>query len=906
DSLDVLNAERIARSLAPLDLVDESAETQSADIPSRITFFEALGIAAVDGLDVEASWQPRQPWDLLRTPLGVTSGGDLLWLDLKEQSQGGQGPHGLVAGTTGAGKSELLLTLIAGLALRHPPSVVNFVLVDYKGGDAFKSVDALPHTVSLITDLDRHLAARALATLRSEIKRREHRLLELRAAGVPSIAEYQQRGEGEPMPFLVIVVDEFARLKDELPEFIHGLIDVARVGRSLGVHLILATQTPSGTVDDQIQKNTNYGICLRVRDPHDSREVIGEPDAALLPGSLPGRGYFRAGLDPLRQFQTARVGARYEARVAGDTFEIAPFEPTCEPLRLSRLASRSVHVDGAVSRQTEVAHLIPRLAEAAAEAGNVARRWPAPLPEAIDLLDITGDQPRWDVAPDWMVGAVGLVDEPSQQVQRPFRLEVGRNCLIYGGAGAGKSTLLRTLATSLALSHAPHDLHVYCLDFDARTLGTLRDLPHCGPSGVFLPRDTLRIRRLFRMLEHDLQRRRELGISNLRQQRGRMPDAPPFVLVLLDNFAAFRETFESEEDLTRSGESMVAELATLMRDGSAAGISFVLTASVPGSVTTAVANAVETRIALRQNDPSDYSVVGRLEHPPERVPAGRGFAVGNPPREFQVAVLPEDASSLFESLRVAANGSGPLPVQDLPPRIDLDDPRLRLADGREGLPVVLGLDDEHFGPLVVDLAEAQHLVIIGPPGSGKTSLLRSVIDQTRAVPWYAVLPRTSPLTASGGFVSNARNVVQLGELLDELESVVEERRATLHHEGALSAPEPILLVFDDYELLRQDDEFYDVESRLARLARRGGVVGLHVLLAGNNVELRDARDDLVRYLSQLRVGVLLQPDLEFDGDLFSARLPRVLEPPPRGRGYFIQRQQQRLFQAALPREGETY
>ena len=338
DGLDAQAAERLARALAPLVVMDEGIDGQTADMPTRITFFEALGIGAIETADIgKHFWRPATAASLLRTPLGPTAGGELLWLDLKEQSQGGQGPHGLVAGTTGAGKSELLLTLIAGLALRHPPDILNFVLIDYKGGDAFQSVADLPHTVAIITDLDRHLAARALLTLRSEIKRREHRLLEMRAAGVHSLSEYHLRPstssggaeKQEPMPSLLILVDEFARLKDDLPEFISGLIDVARVGRSLGVHLILATQTPSGTVDDQIQRNSNFGICLRVRDASDSKEVIGQPDAALLPGALPGRAYFRAGLDPIRLFQTARVRASYQPRTTAAAFEIRPFDP-CE------------------------------------------------------------------------------------------------------------------------------------------------------------------------------------------------------------------------------------------------------------------------------------------------------------------------------------------------------------------------------------------------------------------------------------------------------------------------------------------------------------------------------------------------------------------------------------------------
>jgi len=578
--------------------------------------------------------------------------------------------------------------------------------------------------------------------------------------------------------------------------------------------------------------------------------------------------------------------------------------------------------------------------------GNVAPVWPPPLPDVVALFG--DDTFATDVAPpalfpppkdgaawswssppsgtDWLVAPVGLVDEPTQQAQGPFRLDVSRNCIVYGGAGSGKSTLLRTLVASLAQTHSPRDLHVYCLDFDARTLGVLAGLPHCGDSGVFFPRDTVRIRRLVRLLEHELVQRREAGVTNLRQQRRAGGDPVferfPFILVVLDNFAAFRETFEEEENVMRSMDSMVSDLASLMRDGPAAGIHFVLTAGITSSISSAIANAAETRVALRLTDAGDYGVVGRLEHMPERVPPGRGFAVGSPPREFQIALLPDEVGAatelsvsslstadLLRLLRDSAGDVRPPAVQDLPTWLALDDPRMQsaLPGIRGGLSIALGLDDERSQPIVIDLAELLHMLVLGPPGSGKTSLLASCVLQVfvhAQGELYLALPRPSALTELSALPmcrATARNVVQLGELLDELEAAIDARREALRSGGdAGSTPPPILLVLDDYELLRQDDDFLDMEMRLARLARRGTAVGLHVLLAGSNIELRDARDDLVRYVSQLRVGVLLQPDIEFDGDVFSVRLRRMIETPPVGRGYLVVRQAQQFFQSTTP------
>jgi S-DNA-T family DNA segregation ATPase FtsK/SpoIIIE len=440
DAVGPEEAEAIARALAAVTVVQDAGRA-TGDLPERVSLFDALDIPTIERHDVAAGWQDASPASLLKIPIGQVADGKLLTLDFKEQALGGQGPHGLVAGTTGAGKSELLLTIIAGLALRHPPDVVNFVLVDYKGGDAFRAVVDLPHTVDLITDLDEQLANRALVFLTSELKQRERRLADLRSSGVGSVAEYQAIRGDRSMPLLVIVVDEFARLKAELPEFVHGLVDVARVGRSLGVHLILATQTPSGTVDEEIKKNTNFGICLRVRDPSDSRDVIGEPDAFLLPGTLPGRAYFRAGQDPVQLFQTARVGARYRPRAEDEPVTLTSFPPSAVA-DAGDVDGAAGFPDGAPGATTEVEVLVRRLVDVAAEQGCGARRWPAPLPDEITLLPgpgtsgagmttdgvpsllpaVTWDEPGAGRSrPDWLVVPVGLVDEPRHQTQGPFR-----------------------------------------------------------------------------------------------------------------------------------------------------------------------------------------------------------------------------------------------------------------------------------------------------------------------------------------------------------------------------------------------------------------------------------------------------------------------------------------------------
>ena len=921
-------AEMVARALAPLVPVRSPGQSDG-DIPTRVGFFESIGVSSVDEVQLEREWRDPGISGLLRIPLGLGAGGKRVELDFKEQALGGHGPHGLVAGTTGAGKSELLMTLIAGLALRHPPDVLNFVLVDYKGGDAFRAVADLPHTIALITDLDRHLAARALAALKSELKRRERRMGELKAAGVASVAEFQHNRGDRPMPFLVIVVDEFARLKDELPEFIDGLIDVARVGRSLGVHLILATQTPSGTVDDEIQKNVNFGICLRVRDSYDSRSVIGEPDAALLPGSIPGRAYLRVGLDPIQLFQTARVGGRYAAQDETGAISITTFAPDPHDglLTTSGFASPSTVTEGS---RLEVEVLADLLKAEAQQRGLAATRWPDPLPRLVGLFDgavedgtpsVIGQVPTgWAATPDWLVATVGLADYPTQLEQRPLELDIARNVLVVGAAASGKSTFLRTLAISLGLTHAPEDLHIYCLDFGARNLRMLSGLPHCGEDGIFFATDGDRVRRLFRLLGRELERRRAAGITNLRQQRRQQPGERrfPFLVVLLDNFPAFREIFD---DGTRAAliDNVMGDVVTLMRDGPAVGISFVVSSPQQAGITSGVLNAAESRIVLRQNDPGDYVLAGRFENPPDRVEPGRAFLGGTPPLEFQVAVTePPDAASegvltiehVLANLRERAPGFAPLSVEELPTYLSLDDPQFALtptlSQGARETTVLLGLEDEGGGPLRLDFeSDTAHLIVAAPSGSGKTTLLVTMllsILNTQATWYLAGSPRSAllDLAQAPQCAGAATTMPQLEDLLPRLDALIDERREALQSgPGPNVGFAPVFAVFDDYDVLRQDDEYGQLGSAIAKIARRGGSVGVHVIVASTNVELRGSYDDLIRYMTQVRAGVLLQPDLEIDGDLFSVRLRRTGESAPGpGRGHLILRQTQRVFQAA--------
>ena len=423
-----------------------------------------------------------------------------VWLDLNDNAHG---PHGIIAGTTGAGKSELLQSLIVGLAITHHPHLVNFVLVDFKGGAAFKAFEKIPHTVGMVTDLSGRLTERALTALKCELKRREHILSQ---ANARKIAEYQAMrmqnpSAYEPLPNLLIIIDEFAELAKEHPTFMEGLVSVVQKGRSLGVHLILATQKPTGAVNPNIWSNLKFRICLRVASLQDSRDMLGRSEAALLPSTIPGRAYFQIGSEIFELFQSARI--TLPARVSDSSIIVQKQESAGA---------------GEVTDQQVLMDLIePYQATLGAE---LFHPWPSPLPHRLSLQELFR---RHDLPPvqqgqppfGWLTFPMGLVDLPAEQQQKPYLLDMARqggHVMVAGASGSGKSTFLRTLITSLILTHSPSQLHLYMVDFGGQSLRVFEKLPHVG--GVFGESDEEYIRRLLHKLHGIIEERKRLCMTH--------------------------------------------------------------------------------------------------------------------------------------------------------------------------------------------------------------------------------------------------------------------------------------------------------------------------------------------------------------------------------------------------------
>ncbi|MFZ5872692.1 MAG: FtsK/SpoIIIE domain-containing protein, partial [Actinomycetota bacterium] len=580
DLLGAGRAEALARALAPLR--DATPGTTGDGIPDHVRLVELLaehtGVDAVDPASLIAGW--RRSGRSARALLGVGRDGPVT-PDLRHD-----GPHVLVAGTTGAGKSELLQTLIASLAVANRPDELTFLLVDYKGGAAFADCARLPHTVGLVTDLDEHLTRRALASLTAEIRRRERLLA---AAGAADLQAYQASAPVEPLPRLVIVVDEFRVLAEELPDFVSGLVRLAAVGRSLGLHLVLATQRPAGVVGADIAANVNLRIALRVRDRADSTDVVEAPDAAAIDPRRPGRAVARTGSGPLLEFQTARVSGQPPATRTRR-------EPTVrrEPwLPPAHGPEREAAPAAATTGTTDLALVVEALAEAAQRCGvrPPRRPWVPPLPERLDRRAVTdaGGPPADDHL------ALGLRDEPAQQRQRPavLRLRPGTALAVVGTTRSGRSGVLAAVAAAAA-EHAPSRVHLYALASSTAVLAGLDRLPH---TGAVVGRDEPeRMTRLLRRLAAEVEARRAAP-----------PDVvatAPAVVLLVDGWEAVQQALEDAEHAAG-----MEHLLRVVREGPAVAVSTVVTGDRT-LLTGRVAAALGERLLLRVADPTDAVLAG--------------------------------------------------------------------------------------------------------------------------------------------------------------------------------------------------------------------------------------------------------------------------------------------------------
>lgn len=933
ESCGVEVAESFARAMAPVKLQGFSA---SFEIPGRLSFLEMWNVSEVSELRAKERWRENRPFESLQAPIGLKAGGKQLLFDMHEKAHG---PHGLLAGATGSGKSELLQTLIASLAINYHPHELTFVLVDYKGGGMANAFRSLPHLAGVITNLEGNLATRALIALKAELKRRQQVLAD---HGVNHIDAYMRKyraGEApEPLPHLVIIIDEFAELKSEQPEFMKELISAVRVGRSLGVHLLLATQKPAGVVDEQIWGNARFRICLRVERPEDSREVLKRPDAASI--TLPGRAYLQVGNDEVFElFQSAYGGAPYTGVTTVEE-EDDIFEVRLDGSRVPcGKAAPEAGEDEAYRSMSQIQAVEKYLRSLADEEGimPLPGPWLPPLPETVHLDDILAREAGgwngtdWEDCGAWIEAVVGLVDDPARQAQYPLRLRIGEegHLAVYGLPGSGKTTLLQSIVKSLAHRYSPQDLNIYIMDLGGRTLHLFSSLPQVGE--VMFEEDEEKVLALFRYLGRELERRKELfsraGVNNLLAYRSAGGERLPALVVVLDNISNFTSLYMERLD---------GAFMRLVQEGGGAGIHFIITANGSNDVRAKVSANISLAVALELADRGEYNyIVGRSEDLyPAHVP-GRGLVKATPPLEFQTA-LPaygDTEADRAAALRAYAEEMGEMwkgtrapAVPVLPERILLGDilamENVEDAAGEgEGISTVVGLGHDDLEPLRVSLEQGPHFVIAGAPQGGKTTLLQSIllglcarytadrlrlylVDFTQSdLVCFQVLPHVRAFVASDQ---------ALEEALDDILGEIEARKKLLAEGAAGSQVEGRDPLHERPALLLVVADFYSFSDRLPpnrkadleRLVKRERGLGFHMLVAGMTSDLATCYDGYCKALLEGKTGFVMGSTDHEDVQLFKLRLPlnevgQALSP---GNGLYVWRGRVVRFRAALPEE----
>jgi S-DNA-T family DNA segregation ATPase FtsK/SpoIIIE len=730
--------EATARTLAPLRLnLSRQDELESA---SSISITGLLGISEVSMITPETSWQQRSRRDFLRVPIGLDDFGAPVLLDLKESAELGMGPHGVCIGATGSGKSEMLRTLILALALSHPPEDLAMVLVDYKGGAAFAPFNGLPHVAGIIDNLadDPQLTERARASINGEIVRRQELLRD--AGSVPSISHYRElrleRPELEPLPHLLVVIDEFGELLTAEPDFIDLLIQIGRIGRSIGVHLLLSSQRIEAGKLRGLDTYLSYRIGLRTFSESESSVVLDRPDAFHLP-AIPGYGYLKVDTSIFRRFRSGFVSGP----VIGDSAPTTEDEagrpqpmllPTYNGLASAESGENGeAELTGPQVGRPLVAECVDRLRSANRQVRPI---WLPPLPSRLALSRVVSEDDELRGVEGSLLVSMGLLDNPSKQRQAAWQLDLGRaggHVAVIGAPQSGRSTFLRTLAASVALTRTPRQISMYGMDLSGGGLQRIEGFPHVGGVATRAHRD-----KLLRLLEelHAMLAQREAvfrshsidspGMLRSLHAAGRIPELVSADIVLLvDGMAQLRTDFEELEEL----------LIQLLMRGSSFGIHCVLAMTRFNELRMSHQPLIGTRLELRLNDPNDSLIGRKLNATIRPDQPGRLLTEDSLFAQVALPVLDDtDDESLGDALeglaaRTAESWEGPAaaPIRLLPtdfPPDELPDPLVE----PDLLP--FGLRQDTMEPALLDLGgRDQHLLVFGDQRSGKTTLLRGIV-----------------------------------------------------------------------------------------------------------------------------------------------------------------------------------
>ena len=748
DQLSTVRAEAAARRLAPRYAGDEPEARDALSASTELV--DLLGSGDVRDFEPDTAWRPRLQRDRLRVPIGVDEAGAVVALDIKESAQQGMGPHGLVIGATGSGKSELLRTLVLALSMTHSPEVLNFVLVDFKGGATFAGMADLPHVSAVITNLGQEitLVERMQDALQGEMTRRQELL---RSAGnFANVTDYERaRAQGadlEPLPALLIVADEFSELLSAKPEFADLFVAIGRLGRSLSMHLLLSSQRLEEGRLRGLESHLSYRIGLRTFSAGESRTVIGVPDAYELP-PVPGLGYLKPDQTTLTKFKAAYVSGPPKGRrrrataAAGRRLDRRDPPFTLAPVAAGRRGA-DVPASSGSGEPEETRAVFDIAVSRMRGRGRPAHQvWLPPLdvPNSMDQLlgDLAPDPALGLVSASWRargsyVLPVGIVDRPLEQRRELFVLRLGGaagHVAVVGGPRTGRSTMARTIVTAIALTTTPLESQVYVLDFGGGTFTPLAKLAHVA--GVANRSEPEVVRRLVAEVRGIVDAReryfRAHGIDSIetyrrRRAEGRVDDGYGDVFLVVDGWSTVRAEFEELE----------GQLQELAGRGLTFGVHVVVTSSRWMDFRNQIRDVLGTRIELRLGDPTDSEVDRRVAANVPKGRPGRGitmtrhhFLAGVPRVDDRGTVddLGEGVEDLVTRVNAAWTGPRGPKLRLLPSEVTLD--RVRELAGPDDRRLLLGLDEGDLRPIGLDLVEEPHVYLFGDTDSGKSAFLRS-------------------------------------------------------------------------------------------------------------------------------------------------------------------------------------
>ncbi|MDR7074429.1 type VII secretion protein EssC [Fictibacillus barbaricus] len=868
-------------------------------IPNSVSLLELFGAREVEDLPIEHNWETRESSKSLAVPIGLKGKEDIVQLNLHEKAHG---PHGLLAGTTGSGKSEFLQTYILSLAVNFHPHEVAFLLIDYKGGGMAQPFKDMPHLLGTITNIEgsRNFTARALASIKSELKRRQRLFDQYQVNHINEYTNLYKRGESkEPLPHLFLISDEFAELKSEEPEFIKELVSAARIGRSLGVHLILATQKPGGVIDDQIWSNARFKIALKVQDAADSREILKNADASSI--TVTGRGYLQVGNNEVYElFQSAWSGAPY----LEETIEVEDEVALVTDLGLVPLSGVSASDQNKKEAEAEIDVIVDRIEELQLKMGikKLNSPWLPPLNNRL----INQNKDNED---DYEV-YLGMVDEPEKQSQTPYiyRVMDDGNVGIFGSSGYGKSHSVMTLLLSMASKLSPEEMHYYLFDFGNGALLPLRQLPHTAD--YFLMDEERKIEKFMRFLKDEIADRKQKfqksEVSSIKMYNALNQEKLPLMFVTIDNFDLVKEEMQDLE----------MQMTQFARDGQSLGIYMIFTATRINAIRQSLMNNLKTKIVHYLMDQSEsYMVLGKVPFSPEPIP-GRAI-IKREEAYFSQIYLPaqgEDDYELLDHIKKDiqligekyASSIKPQPVPMLPSELTMVN-FTQYTKGQQSAGILpIGLDEEFVKPVHMNFLKNKHCMIVGQTQKGKTNALRVMLNtillqETEKIGMFDSIDRGLSNYAAEEKVDYLETKEHLTAWLDQVQEIVTQRENEYLNaitQGTIQNQTftPIYFVIDGYSRFIQNTDSM-LQDRLSKFMKNYSHIGFNVIVSGNNNEITKGFDMFTTEVKQIRQALVLMKKSE--QSIYTLPYNRKEEDIHAGYGYYVENGKETKIQIPL-------